>query len=168
MRRMRTALTGAIAVALSLLVFPAAAYGAPNEGASAIKTIEVADGGFSALCPGTSTEVSVEISGYYMSRWNTLTGQVFAVENVHIDWLFTNTEGETWTFLERGASVVREGDDVLIASNNGRHNHWLFGASVGHRVFTAEPDGSVHIEEVLEAGISLDNVFVEACTRLAS
>jgi hypothetical protein len=165
---MRTALTGAIALALSVLVFPAAAYGVPNEGASEIKAIEMADGEFDVLCPGTSTELTVEISGYYMSRWDTLTGQVFAVENVHIDWLFTNPDGETWTFLERGTSVVREGDDVLTAFNNGRHNHWLFGASIGHRVFTAEPDGSVHIEEIFEAGISLDNVVLEACARLAS
>jgi hypothetical protein len=161
----KLALLVCVIAVVSLVAMPALA-GTPNAGNSGIKGIEESNWEFRDTCPD-GTVLDASISGYYMYRWDTLMGEVFAVENVNIDWLFTNPDGETWTFRERGVSVVREGDELLIVSNNGHHNHWRFGAHIGHRVFTTNEDGSSHVEEILEAGMALGTVFEEACDRLA-
>ena len=88
---------------------------------------------------------------------------------MNIDWLFTNVStGETWTFLERGVNVVREGDGMLIVSTNGMHNNWRFGAHVGHRVFTFTEESPEDDTELFEAGLALDHVFYEACKHLGN
>lgn len=159
-----------VAALLSMLVAaPALAEGAvPNEGASGLKSIEVVYDAGPLECPSGDT-LSGTVSGYYMSRWDTLAGQIYAVENVNIDWTFTNDQGEAWTYMERGVSIVREaGEDLFVVANNGSHNHFLFGAHIGHRVFTATEGGATHLDEIVEAGRSLDHVLDQACAELTS
>jgi hypothetical protein len=164
----RATTLGVLILLVTVIAGPAVAdTNVPNEGNSGIKIVEAADGDGEHECLGSGVEITWIRSGYYMSRWDTLTGEVFAVENVHIDWVFTNSDGDTWTYRERGASVVREGDGIFYVSNNGQHHHWKFGAHIGHRVFTAEDGGATHLEELIEAGQAFDNAVIEACKRLS-
>ena len=167
---MRRATTLGVSILLvAVIAGPALAEtNVPNEGNSGIKIIEAVDGYGEHECVATGVDISWTSSGYYMSRWDTLTGRIFAVENVHIDWVFTNSDGDTWTYLERGASVVRDVDGDFYVSNNGQHHHWDFGAHIGHRVFVAEDGGSSHVTELIEAGRAFDSAVVEACNRLSA